>query len=147
MAYNFLPCDRDQAYLLSPFLNIFVSKELNDIENHFKSLGYYVLRSNSLTISVVDGQFRDKNIIAWAFGGHGIYDNNGNSNGQIALSRFEGYASFMGKSELNYKIAEMILYSCGAGIGNWKEHMVSSNGVLRATKETIRAIAVQDNLV
>jgi len=125
------------------WLNLLISKELNDIEKHFQTLGYHTVRSNNVSRENMSAHLSNSNIIAWAFGGHG-------NRGVLVLPEENTYSAHDAENAIHHKLAEIILYACEAGhrepveirrgiLSRW-HNIKSKYGRLVAPESTFRAI-------
>jgi len=115
--------------------NMWLSMELDDIEDHFNELGYHTVRNTYPSQSEVDQQFASSDIIAWAFAGHGNI-------GWLELNDTpEIYTAKLAKTVLHHKLADVIILACYArqeasGGHKWID-VVSPYGVLSASKRDL----------
>ncbi len=127
--------------------NLWLSMELNDVEDHFREQGYKTVRLDRISSKkVLDTQFANSKSIAWAFAGHGL------GGGAIAIkSEYhagelvpEFYYPKNAKAALDHQLAEVIMLSCYArqsGQGSWQE-IVSPYGTLRASTGLLNAMTI-----
>ena len=109
----------------------FVELQINDIEKFFHSMGYFVVRKNDIEQGTdMSADLGNKDIVAWAFGGHGVEE------GELVLLRSNLYSVDEASKAIHHKIAYVILYACYAGQSDWKP-LISQYGALYATKKKI----------
>ena len=113
--------------------DLLMTLELYDIESHFKELGYKTIRVNIATPWILNYEFSSQDIVAWAYAGHGI-------GGWLLLGEPdmpELYDADNAISSLHHKLAEVIIITCQARLGNWDRIISYPFGVLRASAEKI----------
>lgn len=112
------------------FVNMWTTKRLDVITEHYKQIGYHVKRDNSVTVNKIRSSLQDNNIIAWAFGGHGHKDHGW-------IQDVEG--AYMSAAEallVHQRLAHVVIYSCYAGIDSWYK-IISKYGTINITEDNL----------
>jgi RHS repeat-associated protein len=113
---------------------------------HYENLGFYIregtyrsepydIEPENMEGAEIVRALQADDIHGWVFFGHG-------KGGSIAVSFFNGLppgGELMKADQFKplYKLPEVVLFACEAGMGSWKQHVVSANGLLYATTKVI----------